>query len=78
MIYNFDMVEILSNYIEREGVTIDPLVRIVGVILILHQKYLKYFHIPMEEMFHISIHIPFFITCHEEPNAPTGCYKLDH
>ncbi|XP_055827146.1 uncharacterized protein LOC129895449 [Solanum dulcamara] len=80
MIRNYDMVEVLGDYTEKEGVTVAPLVKVAGFMSVFRQhldpKYLL--HIPREEMFRFSHQVPsYLLTDQEAPNAPTGCWELD-
>ncbi|XP_049393138.1 uncharacterized protein LOC125857571 [Solanum stenotomum] len=80
MIHNYDMVEVLGDYTEKEGVTVAPLVKVAGFTSVFRQhldpKYLL--HIPREEMFRFSHQVPsYLLTDQEAPNAPTGCWELD-
>uniref|UniRef100_A0A0V0IMU1 Putative ovule protein n=1 Tax=Solanum chacoense TaxID=4108 RepID=A0A0V0IMU1_SOLCH len=79
MIHNYDMVEVLGDYTEKEGVTVAPLVKVAGFSSVFRQhldpKYLL--HIPREEMFRFSHQVPsYLLTDQEAPNAPTGCWLL--
>ncbi|MCE3051759.1 hypothetical protein HAX54_050713 [Datura stramonium] len=80
VIHNYDMVEVLGDYTEKEGVTVSPLVKVAGFTSVfrrhLDPKYL--FHIPREEMFCFSHQVPsYLLTGQEAPNALTGCWELD-
>ncbi|XP_059304144.1 uncharacterized protein LOC132056097 [Lycium ferocissimum] len=80
VIRNYDMVEVLGDYSEKEGVTVAPLVKVAGFTSVFRQcldpKYIR--HIPREEMFRFSHQVPsYFLTGQEAPNAPTGCWELD-
>ncbi|MCD7465165.1 hypothetical protein HAX54_000724 [Datura stramonium] len=79
MIHNYDMMEVLCDYTEKAGVTVAPLIKVVGFMLVFHQHSdPKYFcHIPREEMFRFSHQVPsYLLTSEEAPNAPTGCWEL--
>ncbi|KAK4362604.1 hypothetical protein RND71_017845 [Anisodus tanguticus] len=80
VIQNYDMVEVLGDYSEKEGVTVAPLVKVAGFTSVFRQhsdpKYVH--HVPREEMFRFSHQVPsYLLTGQEAPNAPTGCWELD-
>ncbi|KAJ8554019.1 hypothetical protein K7X08_024697 [Anisodus acutangulus] len=80
VIQNYDMVEVLGDYSEKEGVTVAPLVKVAGFTSVFRQhsdpKYIR--HVPREEMFRFSHQVPsYLLTGQEAPNAPTGCWELD-
>lgn len=80
MIHYYDVVEVLGDYTEKEGVTVAPLVKVAGFTSVFRQrldpKYLL--RIPREEMFRFSHQVPsYLLTDQEAPNAPTGCWELD-
>ncbi|XP_009783565.1 uncharacterized protein LOC107813853 [Nicotiana tabacum] len=80
VIHTYDMVEVLGDYTEKEGVTVAPLVKVAGFKSVFRQhldpKYIR--HIPREEMFRFSHQVPsYLLTGQEAPNVPTGCWELD-
>ncbi|CAN4087920.1 unnamed protein product [Withania somnifera] len=80
VIHKYDMVEVLGDYSEKEGVTVAPLVKVAGFTSVFCQLLGPQYslHIPREEMFRFSHQVPsYFLTDKEAPNAPTGCWELD-
>ncbi|XP_009623439.1 uncharacterized protein [Nicotiana tomentosiformis] len=80
VIHNYDMVEVLGDYTEKEGVTVAPLVKVAGFKSVFRQhldpKYIR--HIPKEEMFRFSHQVPsYLLTGQEAPKVPSGCWELD-
>ncbi|KAJ4960605.1 hypothetical protein NE237_020515 [Protea cynaroides] len=80
IIHKYDMVEVLDDYDEEQGVTITPLVKVAGFKTIFHrhldQREVK--RIAREEMFRFSHQVPsYMLTGQEGPNAPKGCRELD-
>ncbi|KAF5746430.1 DnaJ heat shock N-terminal domain-containing protein putative isoform 1 [Tripterygium wilfordii] len=80
VIHKYDMVEVLEDFDEDEGVIVTPLVKVAGFKTIFHRHLdLKEIRrIPREEMFQFSHHVPsYLLTGQEGPNAPKGCLELD-
>ncbi|KAJ4973781.1 hypothetical protein NE237_006955 [Protea cynaroides] len=80
VIHKYDMVEVLDDYNEEQGVTITPLVKVAGFKTVFHRHLdsgeVK--RIPREEMFRFSHQVPsYMLTGQEGPNAPKGCRELD-
>lgn len=80
VIHKYDMVEVLEDFDEQNGVTVTPLVKVAGFKTVFHQhldpKEVK--RIPREEMFRFSHSVPsHLLTGQEAPNAPKGCRELD-
>ncbi|XP_042496192.1 uncharacterized protein LOC122075286 [Macadamia integrifolia] len=80
VIHKYDMVEVLDDYNEEQGVTITPLVKVAGFKTVFHRhldtREVKRF--PREEMFRFSHQVPsYMLTGQEGPNAPKGCRELD-
>ncbi|XP_043726369.1 uncharacterized protein LOC122672926 isoform X2 [Telopea speciosissima] len=80
VIHKYDMIEVLDDYDEEQGVTISPLVKVAGFKTVFHrhldQRVVK--RIPREEMFRFSHQVPsYMLTGQEGPNAPKGCRELD-
>ncbi|KAI4382532.1 hypothetical protein MLD38_008485 [Melastoma candidum] len=79
-IHCYDMVEVLEDYDEEEGVLIVPLVKVAGFKTVFHRHLDigQVRRIPREEMFRFSHHVPsFLLTGQEGANAPKGCRELD-
>lgn len=80
VIHKYDMVEVLEDYNEERGVTVIPLVKVVGFKTVFqqHPNPSKIRNIPREEMFRFSHQVPScLLTGLEGQNAPAGCWELD-
>lgn len=80
VMYKYDMVEVLEDYNEVQGVSVTPLVKVTGFKTVFHRHLdpNKVKRIPREEMFRFSHQVPSYVLTGEEgPNAPKGCYELD-
>ncbi|XP_076948223.1 uncharacterized protein LOC143620399 [Bidens hawaiensis] len=80
VIHKYDMVQVLEDYNEEQGVTVKPLVKFSGFRTVFHphtyQTEVKV--IPKEEMFRFSHQVPkYFLTGSEADNSPKGCLELD-
>ncbi|KAL8550759.1 hypothetical protein ACS0TY_000010 [Phlomoides rotata] len=80
VIYKYDMVTVLDDYNEEQGVRVAPLVKVVGFKTVFRPNFnpeaIK--RIPNEEMFCFSHRVPnHLLTGLESPNAPKGCLELD-
>ncbi|CAL5185022.1 unnamed protein product [Lathyrus oleraceus] len=80
VIHKFDMVEVLEDFVEEQGVTVIPLVKVAGFKAVFHhhlnEKEIKI--IPRKEMLRFSHQVPSHVLTGEEaPNAPKGCRVLD-
>ncbi|KAJ6795961.1 Uncharacterized protein M6B38_223360 [Iris pallida] len=80
MIHRYDMVEVIDDYNEEQGVLVTPLVKIAGFRAVFHRhldpKEVR--RIPREEMFRLSHQVPsYLLTGEEAHNAPKGCRELD-
>lgn len=76
----YDMVEVLDDYTEEEGVSVATLCKAAGFKTVFYKqpepKEVK--HILKEEMFRFSHQVPSHIlTGEEKPNAPKGYVELD-
>ncbi|CAM8893283.1 hypothetical protein QQ045_024939 [Rhodiola kirilowii] len=80
VIHKYDMVELLDDYNEEQGVSVIPLVKVPGFRTVFRvqadpngiKKIVK------EEMFRFSHQVPYhIITGKEAENAPKGCRELD-
>ncbi|KAJ0960223.1 hypothetical protein J5N97_001956 [Dioscorea zingiberensis] len=80
VIYKYEMVEVLDDYNEDQGVSITPLLKVAGFKTVFHRHLdpKKIRRIPKEEMFRFSHQVPSYILTGEEAhNAPKGCCELD-
>ncbi|PKA55252.1 Chaperone protein dnaJ 49 [Apostasia shenzhenica] len=80
VIHKYDMVEILGDYNEDQGISVVPLVKVTGFKTVFqrHKDPNEVKKIPREEMFRFSHHVPsYLLTGEEGSNAPKGCLELD-
>ncbi|KAL8148397.1 hypothetical protein AgCh_005678 [Apium graveolens] len=80
VIHKYDMVEVCDDYIEEQGVSVTPLVKVAGFRTVFHphRDGEKVTRIHKEEMFRFSHRIPHYtLTGHEAENAPKGYLELD-
>lgn len=80
VIHKYDMVEVLEDYNEEQGVTVVPLVKVAGFRAVFRRNLdpNKIRKIPRAELFRFSHQVPsFLLTGQEGPNAPKGCWELD-
>lgn len=80
VIHKYDMVEVLEDYNEDNGVAVVPLVKVVGFKTVFqqHSDPSKIRNVPREEMFRFSHQVPScLLTGLEGQNAPAGCWELD-
>ncbi|KAJ0972566.1 hypothetical protein J5N97_020525 [Dioscorea zingiberensis] len=80
VIYKYEMVEVLDDYNEDQGVSITPLLKVAGFKTVFHRHLdpKKIRRIPKEEMLCFSHQVPSYILTGEEAhNAPKGCCELD-
>lgn len=80
MIHKYDMVEVLDDFNEEQGVSVAPLVKVVGFRTVFrrHMDSKEVRNIPKEEMFRFSHQVPnYLLTGEEAQNAPKGCRELD-
>ncbi|XP_065869687.1 uncharacterized protein [Euphorbia lathyris] len=80
VVHKYDMVEVLEDYNDKEGVTVAPLLKVAGFKTVFHQHLdpREIRCIPTEEMFRFSHHVPsYLLTGQEGANAPKGCRELD-
>ncbi|XP_074281708.1 uncharacterized protein LOC141606464 [Silene latifolia] len=80
LIHVYDMVEVLQDYSDKQGVNVAPIMKVTGFRTVFHKQpdpqAVK--HIPKEEMFRFSHQVPHHIlTGNEKPNAPKGFIELD-
>ncbi|XP_052175404.1 uncharacterized protein LOC127790148 [Diospyros lotus] len=80
VIHKYDMVEVLEDYSEDQGVSVAPLVKVAGfrTVFCTDMDPEKVRKIPKEEMFRLSHQVPnYLLTGLEAQNAPKGCQELD-
>ncbi|EXB72706.1 Curved DNA-binding protein [Morus notabilis] len=80
VIHKYDMVEVLRDYNEARGVSVFPLVKVVGfkTVFCRHWDLREVKTIPREEMFRFSHQVPsHFLIGNEGLNAPPDCLELD-
>ncbi|XVF53430.1 hypothetical protein PTKIN_Ptkin05aG0098900 [Pterospermum kingtungense] len=78
--HTYDMVEVLDDYDEEQGVSVVPLIKVAGFRTVfdklMEAKEVR--RIPKEEMFRFSHQVPnYLLTGQEAANAPKGCRELD-
>ncbi|CAN6676404.1 unnamed protein product [Malus baccata var. baccata] len=80
VIHKYDMVEVVEDFSEEQGVLVTPLVKVAGFKTVFHRHLdpREARRIPREELFRFSHQIPScLITGQEAANAPKGCRELD-
>lgn len=80
IIQKYDMVEVLEDYSEEQGVNVAPLVKLAGFKTVFRQNVdpTKIRNISKAQMFRFSYQVPsYMLTGEEGPNAPKGCLELD-
>ncbi|CAN1158404.1 DnaJ homolog subfamily B member 14 [Linum perenne] len=79
LIRKYDMVEVLDDYDEEQGISIVPLVKVNGFKTVFtKQTSTEVRRIPKEEMFRFSHQVPHhLLTGEEAENAPKGFWELD-
>ncbi|XP_054807848.1 uncharacterized protein LOC129310047 [Prosopis cineraria] len=79
--YEFDFVEILSDYVEGEGVSVAYLEKVKGFVSLFSRANkgdMDSFQIPSAELFRFSHRIPSFkMTGQERVGVPKGTFELD-
>ncbi|KAF5772260.1 putative DnaJ domain, Chaperone J-domain superfamily [Helianthus annuus] len=80
VIHKYDMVQVLEDYNEEQGVPVSPLIKYVGFRTVFHahtyETEVKV--ITKEEMFRFSHQVPkYVLTGSEAHNSPKGCLELD-
>ena len=78
-IHKYDMVEVLEDFNEEDGVLVTPLVKVDGFRTVFHRlSHDQVRKIPKAEMFRFSHQVPnYLLTGQESQNAPKGCRELD-
>ncbi|PON96864.1 Terminal organelle assembly protein [Trema orientale] len=80
VIHKYEMVEVIDDYNEEQGVAVAPLIKVSGfkTVFRMHMDPKEVRKIPKEEMFRFSHQIPYhLLTGEEADNAPKGCRELD-
>ncbi|KAF7131574.1 hypothetical protein RHSIM_Rhsim09G0204500 [Rhododendron simsii] len=80
VIHKYDMVEVLEDFNENQGVLVAPLVKVAGFKTVFRRDadFMKVRRIPKEEMFRFSHLVPnYLLTGQEAQNSPKGCLELD-
>ncbi|CDP15001.1 unnamed protein product [Coffea canephora] len=80
VIRQYDMVEVLQDYNEEQGVAVAPLVKTAGFRSVFHRHLdkNKIYKIPREEMFRFSHQVAsYLLTGQEAQAAPKDCRELD-
>ncbi|KAG5533864.1 hypothetical protein RHGRI_027905 [Rhododendron griersonianum] len=80
VIHKYDMVEVLEDFNENQGVLVAPLVKVAGFKTVFRRDadYMKVRRIPKEEMFRFSHLVPnYLLTGQEAQNSPKGRLELD-
>ena len=80
VIHKYDMVEVLEDYNDEQGVNVAPLVKVGGFKTVFRRSVdpRKKRNIPKGEMFRLSHQVPaYMLTGQEGHNAPSGCLELD-
>ncbi|XP_057442858.1 uncharacterized protein LOC130734444 [Lotus japonicus] len=79
VVHKYDMVEVLQDFSEEEGVLVAPLVKVNGFKTVFRRhSHGQVRKIPKVEMFCFSHQVPSYsLTGQESHNAPKGCRELD-
>ncbi|XP_057731641.1 uncharacterized protein LOC130946807 [Arachis stenosperma] len=80
VIHKYDMVEVLEDFTEEQGVIVTPLVKVSGFRTVFkrHPDANQQKRIPKEELFRFSHQVPnYLLTGQEADNAPKDCRELD-
>ncbi|KAI9092505.1 hypothetical protein K1719_027633 [Acacia pycnantha] len=80
VIHKYDMVEVLEDFSEENGVMVIPLVKVAGFKTLFHRHLdpREIRTIPREEMFRFSHQVPSYLhTSKEKSDVVTGCWELD-
>ncbi|KAG8081733.1 hypothetical protein GUJ93_ZPchr0014g47299 [Zizania palustris] len=80
VIYKYEIVEVIDDFTEEQGLTVIPLLKVAGFKAVFHRhmdpKEVR--RIPKEELFRFSHKVPsHLLTGEEGNNAPKGCHELD-
>ncbi|XP_044978713.1 uncharacterized protein LOC123445745 [Hordeum vulgare subsp. vulgare] len=80
VLHVYDLVEILDDYDEDQGISVIPLVKVTGFRTVFqrHQNRDVIKRIPKGEMFRFSHQVPFYkLSGEEAPNVPKDSYEVD-
>ncbi|XP_050224400.1 uncharacterized protein LOC126674071 [Mercurialis annua] len=80
VVHRYDMVEVLDDYSEEQGVSVAPLIKVAGfkTVFSRHMDLQEVWKIPRDEMLRFSHQVPdHLLTGEEAHNAPKGCRELD-
>ncbi|OIV96812.1 hypothetical protein TanjilG_08673 [Lupinus angustifolius] len=80
VIHKYDMVEVLDDFSEEQGIIVTPLIKVAGFRTVFqrHMDPDQVRRIQKEEMFRFSHQVPnYLLTGKEAPNSPKGCRELD-
>ncbi|KAF0934752.1 hypothetical protein E2562_028341 [Oryza meyeriana var. granulata] len=80
VIYKYEIVEVIDDFTDEQGVTIIPLLKVAGFKAVFHRRTDSDVvrRIPKEELFRFSHRVPSrLLTGEEGNNAPKGCHELD-
>ncbi|KAE9608888.1 putative DnaJ domain-containing protein [Lupinus albus] len=80
VIHKYDMVEVLDDFSEEQGIIVTPLIKVAGFRTVFqrHMDPDQVRRIQKEEMFRFSHQIPnYLLTGQEASNSPKGCRELD-
>ncbi|KAK3154181.1 hypothetical protein QOZ80_2BG0187280 [Eleusine coracana subsp. coracana] len=80
VIYKYEIVEVIDDFTEEQGVNVTPLLKVAGFKAVFHRltgpDVVR--RIPKEELFRFSHQVPSrLLTGEERNNAPKGCHELD-
>ncbi|XP_076882686.1 uncharacterized protein LOC143531224 [Bidens hawaiensis] len=78
MKYNFEIVEILSDFDEDNGVVVGYMVKVKGFVSLFRKAEIAEYRIPPSDLFRFSHNIPSVkLTGSERANVPVGSFELD-
>jgi hypothetical protein len=80
VIYKYEIVEVIDDFTEEQGVNVIPLLKVAGFKAVFHRHMGPDVvrRIPKEEFFRFSHRVPSrLLTGEEKNNAPKGCHDLD-
>ena len=80
VIYKYEIVEIIDDFTDEQGLTVIPLLKVAGFKAVFHRHMdpKEARRIPKEELFRFSHRVPSrLLTGEEGNNAPKGCHELD-
>jgi len=80
VIYKYEIVEVIDDFTEEQGLTVIPLLKVAGFKAVFHRHvdHKEVRRIPKEELFRFSHRVPSrLLTGDEGNNAPKGCHELD-